>query len=104
MSEVVNTLSPSGPASQFKTRVAIDFGSIAAPFVKEVTAPVAGVDAGDLVSVSPAQALAAGVIGGSARVSATGVIAVQLGTTGGTTLTPNTVTFDVYVTKGSTAA
>lgn len=96
---VVNQ-SASGAPAVLKKRASIDFGSIPAPYVKEVTVEFDGADSADGVCVSASQALAAGVILGAARVSAANVVAVTIGTTGGTTVTPNTVTVDIYVTKG----
>lgn len=103
--EVVNTRSPSGATVQFKDRLVLATNgvSIPTPFTKEVTASLAGADPGDLIECSPAQALAAGVFLGGARVTAAGIIGITLGTTGGTTVTLNaSVTLDVYVTKGGT--
>jgi hypothetical protein len=86
--------------TQLKENVAINFGSIPTPFCKEVTTAFVGADTNDLVEVSASQALAAGVILAGGRVSATGVVAIMIATTGGATVTPNTVTVDIYVTKG----
>lgn len=100
MPSVVNQLPSSGPVTELKSQQAVDFGSIPTPFCKEVTTPFAGADANDLVEVSASQALAAGVFLAGGRVSAPGVVAIMIGTTGGATVTPNTVTVDIYVTKG----
>lgn len=103
--EIVQTKSPSGAPVILKRRMAIDFGSIPSPFTKEVTATftevgVGEAELGDGVSVSAAQSLLAGVGVVGARVSANGVIAVTMSASA--TLTPNTVTLDVYVNKGGT--
>jgi hypothetical protein len=99
MSQIVQSRAPSGEGLIYKKTMAIDFGSIPSPFVKEVTGAFEEADANDLVVVSP-QAATAGIFFPAARVSATGVVAITIGTTGGATLTPNTLTLDVYVTKG----
>lgn len=100
MSEVVALAAQSGAPNQYKKSMAINFGSIPGPFCKEVTGVFAEADVNDLVAVSPSQALAAGVVVTGGRVTATGVIGITIATPGGTTVTPNTVTLDVYVTKG----
>lgn len=100
MPSAVNQLASSGPITQLKSSQAINFGSIPTPFVKEVTTPFVGADANDLVTCSAAQALAAGVFLAGGRVTAAGVVGITIGTTGGATVTPNTVTVDIYVTKG----
>lgn len=92
----------SGPGTIFKKRVSIDFGTVATVTNEEGTAAFAEADAGDLVQVSPTAALPAGFVPGGARVSATGVVAIGIANMTGGTLTPNTLTFDVYLTKGGT--
>jgi len=107
--EIVVNQGASGPIAAFKERVTPNFGSLPTPFSKEVTvALTAGpggenVDAGDCVDATWAGAPPAGVVLGGCRVVSAGVIGITIGTTGGATITPNTLTFDVLVSKGSTA-
>jgi hypothetical protein len=99
---VVVEAGSAGPPGILKKRVSIDFGTIPTLTTEEGTAAFADADAGDGVVASPAAAFANGLIGGQARVSSTGVISIPILNATAGTLTPNTLTFDVYVTKGPT--
>lgn len=93
--------SPGGVAPVlFKRALSFDFSTIATVSTRDVTAAFAEADASDGVYYSPQSALTAGLVNGGARTSATGVVQARIGNLTGGTLTPNTVTLDVYVTKG----
>lgn len=94
----------SGPGVIYKKRISFNFTTVPVTG-REVTGAFAEADAGDLVAASPIDTAISGGLGiAQARVSATGVIAIGLNNSSGGTLTPNTVTLDVYVTKGGTDA
>lgn len=104
MSQTIVNQGASGPGVVFKKRIAFDFGEINTATTKEVTGEFsddeAVADAGDGVFWSPSAVLTTGVVNAGARVTTTGVVAARLGNLTGTTLTPGTVTLDVYVIKG----
>ncbi len=101
MSDIVLQGGSSGPGTVFKKRMSFNFTTVPATG-REITGAFAEADAGDLVQASPIDTAIGGGIGiASARVSATGVVAIGLNNSSGGTLTPNTVTLDVYVTKGT---
>jgi hypothetical protein len=104
MGDIVVNKGASGPAAVIKKAISFDFGTIATVSTKDVTGTFSDddmvVDANDGVYFSPQVALTAGLVNGGARVSATGVVQCRLGNLTAGTLTPNTVTFDVYVIKG----
>jgi hypothetical protein len=102
MSEIVNN-TPAGAPNIYKKRVEINYGTIVTVVNEEGTAAFAEADAADGVVASPTAALPAGLAYGGARVSATGVVSIAIANLTAGTLTPNTLTFDVYLTKGSAA-
>lgn len=104
MSEAVPT-SPGGTAPViFKKAIAFAFGTIATVSTKDVTGAFGEADANDAVFFSPQAALTDGLVNGGARVSATGVVQCRIGNLTGGTLTPNTITLDVYIVKGGAGA
>lgn len=104
MSQTVATGSSSGPGIIYKKRMSFNFTTVPVTG-REITGAFAEADEGDLVQASPIDTAIGGGLGiASARCSATGVVAIGLANSSGGTLTPNTVTLDVYVTKGNTDA
>lgn len=108
MTDIVAQAGSSGPGIIFKKRISFNFTTVPVTG-REVTGAFADAgavaDAGDLVQASPIDTAVGGGLGiASARVSATGVVAIGLNNSSGGTLTPNTVTLDVYVTRGTANA
>lgn len=100
MSQTVLLGGSSGPGKIYKKTIEFNFTTVPVTG-REVTGVFAEADANDLVQASPTGATVTGGLGiASARCSATGVVAIGLNNSSGGTLTPNTITLDVYVTKG----
>lgn len=109
--EVIQQRATSGAPSILKKRGVLDFGSIPTPFTKTVSLAfnptsegqeAAVLAPGDRVEVSPAQALLAGigVVGSRVAVAGpSGAIEITMQSFNAT-LTPGSITFDIYVTKG----
>ncbi len=84
-----------------KRRTNIDFGSIPAPYTKQVTVAFAEADAFDMAQPIFEGAPPAGVFITGGRCTTTGVVQLTIGTTGGTTVTVGSVDVEVFLTKGS---
>lgn len=108
MAQTVVNQGASGPGVIFKKAISFAFGTIAANSTKEVTGVFSDdemvADLYDGVMWSPQAALTGGLANGGGRCNTTGQVAVTIGNLTTGTLTPNTVTLDVYVTKGGADA